>query len=342
YLCNHRPSLFLSRCSGAHVFKFLRYLDQFGKTKVHDQFEKTKPVILIDRPVGRSKKSAYYAVAECCIVNAVRDGMNLVPYKYVVCRQGTPQLDEAMGVKMDCPRTSMLVMSEFIGCSPSLSETIRVNPWDIDAVAEALNSAITMLESEKQLRHEKHFRYVSSHDIAYWARSFGIGFGLGFRVLSLSPSFRKLSTDYIVSAYKRTTRRAIFLDYDGTVVPQSSIIKVPSPEVITVLNTLCNDPKNTVFIVSRRGRSSLSEWLAPCKGLWNRSSDLKSIPATDLDWKEIVEPVMKFYTEATDGSNIETKESAVVWHHQDTDPDFGSFQAKELLDHLENIDDHKI
>ncbi|KQK00399.1 protein G1-like3 [Brachypodium distachyon] len=35
YLRNHRPPLSLSQCSGAHVLEFLRYLDQFGKTKVH-------------------------------------------------------------------------------------------------------------------------------------------------------------------------------------------------------------------------------------------------------------------------------------------------------------------
>ncbi|KAG9445676.1 hypothetical protein H6P81_011804 [Aristolochia fimbriata] len=35
YLKNHRPPLSLARCSGAHVLEFLRYLDQFGKTKVH-------------------------------------------------------------------------------------------------------------------------------------------------------------------------------------------------------------------------------------------------------------------------------------------------------------------
>ncbi|GMH02336.1 hypothetical protein Nepgr_004175 [Nepenthes gracilis] len=35
YLNNHNPPLTLSRCSGAHVLEFLRYLDQFGKTKVH-------------------------------------------------------------------------------------------------------------------------------------------------------------------------------------------------------------------------------------------------------------------------------------------------------------------
>ncbi|XP_017984041.1 PREDICTED: disease resistance protein At4g27190 isoform X2 [Theobroma cacao] len=37
YLKNHRPPLSLSQCSAAHVLEFLRYLDQFGKTKVHIQ-----------------------------------------------------------------------------------------------------------------------------------------------------------------------------------------------------------------------------------------------------------------------------------------------------------------
>lgn len=35
YLRNHKPPLSLARCSGAHVIEFLKYLDQFGKTKVH-------------------------------------------------------------------------------------------------------------------------------------------------------------------------------------------------------------------------------------------------------------------------------------------------------------------
>jgi hypothetical protein len=35
YLGAHRPPLELCRCSGAHVLEFLRYLDRFGKTRVH-------------------------------------------------------------------------------------------------------------------------------------------------------------------------------------------------------------------------------------------------------------------------------------------------------------------
>ena len=51
----------------------------------------------------------------------------------------------------------------------------------------------------------------------------------------------------------------------------------------------------------------------------------------------MAEPVMKLYTESTDGSYMEAKESALVWHHQDADPGFGSAQAKEMLEHLESV-----
>eukprot|EP00252_Welwitschia_mirabilis_P008517 TRINITY_DN20419_c1_g1_i1.p1 TRINITY_DN20419_c1_g1~~TRINITY_DN20419_c1_g1_i1.p1 ORF type:complete len:861 (+),score=153.58 TRINITY_DN20419_c1_g1_i1:1510-4092(+) len=325
-----------------------------------------EPVILIDRPVPFYERIAFYSIAECVIVTAVRDGMNLTPYEYIVCRQGSPKLDETLGLNPSMPKKSMLVVSEFIGCSPSLSGAIRVNPWNIEAVAEAMNVAITVPEAEAQLRHEKHFRYVNSHDVGYWAYSFmqdlersckdhlrrrcyGIGFGFGFRVIALDPNFRKLSIDHIVSAYKRTKSRIILLDYDGTMMPQTSINKTPGIEVVSILNSLCNDPGNIVFIVTGRERETLSKWFSPCEKLgiaaehgyllrWSGNDEwVSTAQCSDFAWKEIALPVMKLYTETTDGSYIETKESALVWHHQDADPDFGSCQAKELLDHLESV-----
>ena len=175
-------------------------------------------------------------------------------------------------------------MSEFIGCSPSLSGAIRVNPWNIESVAEAMNLAITMPEREKEMRHEKHYRYINSHDVAYWARSFdldlerackehfhkrcwGVGFGLYFRVVALGPNFRKLSVEHIVSSYNKTSSRLILLDYDGTVMPQGLVDKTPSKEVISILNNLSNDPKNVVFIVSGRGKDLLGQWFDSCKKL---------------------------------------------------------------------------
>ncbi|XP_058095493.1 probable alpha,alpha-trehalose-phosphate synthase [UDP-forming] 7 [Magnolia sinica] len=323
-----------------------------------------EPVVFIDQPVSVSERIAFYTIAECVVVTAVRDGMNLTPYEYIVCRQGVSGSES--GSDSSSPKKSMLVVSEFIGCSPSLSGAIRVNPWNVEATAEAMNEAISMAEPEKQLRHEKHYRYVSSHNVAYWSRSFlqdmertckdhfrrrcwGIGLSFGFRVVALDPNFRKLSIDGIVSSYERAKNRAILLDYDGTVMPQTSINKTPDPEVLSILNTLCSDPKNVVFIVSGRGRESLGKWFSPCEKLgiaaehgyfmrWAGDQEWEICGlSTEFGWMQIAEPVMNLYTEATDGSSIETKESALVWHHRDADLGFGSAQAKEMLDHLESV-----
>ncbi|VFQ79068.1 unnamed protein product [Cuscuta campestris] len=324
-----------------------------------------EPVVLIDHPISSSEKMAYYSVAECVVVTAVRDGMNLIPYEYVVCRQGISGANEENS-GLDGPKKSMLVISEFIGCSPSLSGAIRVNPWNVEATAEAMNEAISMAEQEKQMRHEKHYRYISSHDIAYWSRSFlqdmertcvdhfrkrcySIGLGFGFRVVALDPNFRKLTIDDIVAAYVRAKSRAILLDYDGTVMPQNSIIKSPNDGVISILNKICSDQNNTVFIVSGRGTESLSRWFSPCKKLglaaehgyfmrWSQDHDWEvPCPSSDFGWMQLAEPVMQSYTDATDGSSIEKKESAIVWQYRDADPGFGFSQAKEMLDHLESV-----
>lgn len=325
-----------------------------------------EPVVLIDTPLEFYERIAYYVIAECCLVTAVRDGMNLIPYEYIICRQGTRKLDDTLSLDPSAPKKSMLVVSEFIGCSPSLSGAIRVNPWNIDAVSEAMDSALIVSESEKQLRHDKHYRYVSTHDVPYWTHSFlqdleracrdhvrrrcwGIGFGLGFRVIALDPNFRKLSVDHIVSAYKRTKNRAILLDYDGTMMMQRSICESPNAEAVGMLNNLCRDPKNVVFIVSGKDKRTLTEWFASCGKLGlaaehgyflrpNADAEWETcVTLPDFYWKQIAEPVMKLYTETTDGSTIEARESALVWNYQFADPDFGSCQAKELLDHLESV-----
>jgi trehalose 6-phosphate synthase/phosphatase len=173
--------------------------------------------------------------------------------------------------------------------------------------------------------------------------------GFGFRVVALDPNFRKLNVDSIVAAYEASKNRAILLDYDGTLVPQVAINKTPSATVVRIVNELCVDKKNVVFVVSGRGRNSLEKWFNPCPRLgiaaehgyfmrWNRDVSWEmSMQNCDFGWMQMAEPVMQLYTESTDGSAMETKESALVWHHQDADPGFGSSQAKEMLDHLESV-----
>ncbi|GJY63888.1 probable alpha,alpha-trehalose-phosphate synthase [UDP-forming] 11 [Tanacetum coccineum] len=85
--------------------------------EVTERFSKDgyEPIVFVSGPVSIEAKVAYYAISECVIVNVVRDGIK-----------------------------SVTIVLEFIGCSPSLNGDIRVNPWNIKSVTEAMWSAITM------------------------------------------------------------------------------------------------------------------------------------------------------------------------------------------------------
>lgn len=48
-------------------------------------------------------------------------------------------------------KTSSLIISEFVGCSPSMSGAIRVNPWSVDDVADGIYSAIKMSKAGEPL-----------------------------------------------------------------------------------------------------------------------------------------------------------------------------------------------
>ncbi|XP_062198784.1 probable alpha,alpha-trehalose-phosphate synthase [UDP-forming] 8 [Phragmites australis] len=327
---------------------------------------KYQPAVMIDGPLPMCEKVAYYAAADCCVVSAVRDGLNRIPYFYTVSREEGPAA--AADGDAAAQRTSAVVLSEFAGCSPSLSGAIHVNPWNVDAMAEAMNTALTMRTEDKQARHRRNYNYLSAHGVATWARSFdaslqlackgrstmrfiGVGFGMSYRVVAVDTSFKKLQPEHVCPAYRAAARRLILLDYDGTMVPGVLNEKhmAPNGEVIDLLSELCSDPKNVVFLVSGRGKDQLAEWFSPCEKLgisaehgyftrWSRDDPWESIKlVSGFGWKETAEPMMRHYTEATDGSYIENKESAMVWHYQNADPCLGPCQAKELHDHLVDV-----
>lgn len=64
-------------------------------------------------------------------------------YEYVACQQ---------------KKQGVLVLSEFAGAAQSLNGSIVVNPWDSQAVADAMFEAVTMPAEARALNHEKLFK----------------------------------------------------------------------------------------------------------------------------------------------------------------------------------------
>jgi len=54
-------------------------------------------------------------------------------------------------------------------------------------------------------------------------------------------------------------------------------------------------------------------------------------------WKAPVLAVMRHFMERTPGSFVEEGETTITWHYQDTDTDYGKWQARDLHKHLENF-----
>ncbi|KAL3667142.1 hypothetical protein V7S43_008081 [Phytophthora oleae] len=158
----------------------------------------------------------------------------------------------------------VLVVSEFAGCSQSLSGAIVVNPWSTEDVALSIHQALSMCRTEREIRQQKLYRYVSSNTAAAWGEQFLEELGEAVeKNRKSSTQLPKLDKKIIVQAYRSAQNRVIILDYDRTLTPQHSLLPLAAvgPNFKSLLDALTADERNTVFIVSGRERKFLETWL---------------------------------------------------------------------------------
>jgi trehalose 6-phosphate synthase/phosphatase len=137
-------------------------------------------------------------------------------------------------------------------------------------------------------------------------------------------------------------------------VKQTKGPSVPTPEMIAALTALCEDKRNTVFVVSGKEKHSLLKTIGhipnlglaaehgmfiswPTKSKHGKRRWETLVPDSDRSWRSIVISIMEVYTSRTHGSYIEETEMKVLWQYRDADPEFGYLQAKEIEDHLANV-----
>ncbi|KAF4037679.1 Trehalose-phosphatase [Phytophthora infestans] len=158
----------------------------------------------------------------------------------------------------------VLVVSEFAGCSQSLSGAIVVNPWNIEDVALSVHQALSMCRTEREIRQQKLYRYVSSNTASAWGEQFLEELNEAVeKNRKSSTQLPKLDRKTIVQAYRSAQNRVIILDYDRTLTPQHSLLPLAAvgPNFKALLDALSTDERNTVFIVSGRERKFLETWL---------------------------------------------------------------------------------
>jgi trehalose 6-phosphate synthase len=97
---------------------------------------------------------ALYRLAHFCIVSSLHDGMNLVAKEFVAARE-----DE----------DGVLVLSGLAGAAQELSDALIINPYDIDAFADALIRALDMPREERRARMRGMRRIVAGRNVFSWA-----------------------------------------------------------------------------------------------------------------------------------------------------------------------------
>lgn len=277
--------------------------------------------------------SAFYRMAHVCLVSPMRDGMNLV------CK-------EFIASKLD--KKGVLVLSEMAGASKELSDALLVNPNNSEQMVEAIREALEMEESEQVQRMTVMQNTIKRYNIYSWVDLFMN------RLEIVKKAQRSLTTKLLDdqsslalnTAYKKSKKPLIFLDYDGTLKgfygdPQAAR---PDPELYDIINGLTKSAH--VVIISGRDKETLGEWFKSSKvdligehGVWLRAHKEEWHTITNLTdvWKASTREVLEGYVARTPGSFVEEKDYSLVWHYRKVETGLGELRTRELTSHLKYL-----
>jgi trehalose 6-phosphate synthase len=127
----------------------------------------------VNSSFNRRELAALYRAADVMAVTPLRDGMNLVAKEYVAAR-----VDNG----------GALVLSEFAGAATELKHAYLVNPHDLDQLKDTLVRALEADPADTAKRMRSMRRYLGTHDVSAWARSYLTALGYLAGSEALAPS----------------------------------------------------------------------------------------------------------------------------------------------------------
>lgn len=293
------------------------------------------PVHYIFNSVSETELLALYRKANAALITSKRDGMNLVAMEYVVSQ--------------DLATPGSLILSEFAGAASLLSDALIVNPWDVDATADAIYKAFKMSYDERFERMAHLQDILSRYSSTKWAEGFLSDLeriqikNTKRGAQELIPKISSWPTRLL--EFLRKDKVKIVLDYDGTVValtrrPEQAVLLSETKDLLLSLHDHLD-----VFVLSGRSKKFLDLQfdhlpidLAAEHGAFYRISggDWQSRISSDISsWYPYVEKVMNDYAGRVPLSFVEKKSASLVWHFRQSPEDFAMYQAKKLDDELQ-------
>lgn len=279
--------------------------------------------------------SALYKTADVALVTPLRDGMNLVSKEYIASKVN---------------HKGVLILSEMAGASRELSDALMVNPNDIWDFAEKIYQAINMPEDEQKRRMMSMQQTVSRFDIFTWVDNFMDKLE---EVKEHQKAMSARTINPVISQkmgirYNYASKRLIFLDYDGTLVPFQKQIDaaIPDNDLLNLLEKIAGDPNNKLVITSGRDYKTLDKWLGHLPvdmiaehGAWYKDQGKAWHNRRDLsdEWKPEIRNILDVYTKRTPGTFVEEKSYSLAWHYRRAENGLGKLRTHELIADIKHV-----
>ncbi len=144
--------------SRTHIKRYQDLIDEVEAEvdRINKRFQTLdwRPIAFLPEHHSHGQILPYYRTADVCMVTSLHDGMNLVAKEFVAAQDG---------------ERGVLILSRFAGASHELADALLINPYDREALADAIHRALEMPPEERRARMSRMRAYVREHNIYRWA-----------------------------------------------------------------------------------------------------------------------------------------------------------------------------
>ena len=277
---------------------------------------------------------ALYQEADVGLITPIRDGMNLVAKEFVASKHDK----------------GVLILSELAGAANEMGEALLVNPMDKEEVAQSIFTALMMPLADQKQKLETLQNRLREYTVNHWVNDF-------LKQLDETKDYQQTQRTKHVTAnllstfqasFKKASKRHLFLDYDGTLVPFTRLprLAIPNSELIRLLTVISSDEKTDITIISGRDSETLATWFnnVPLNlvaehgaSIRLKNGEWKHHRQMDQSWKPLMRPTMELYAQRSPGSFVEEKKHTLAWHYRNVDTELGFIRSRELLDNLHHL-----
>ncbi len=290
------------------------------------------PILYHYRSLDWDELVAHYLACDVILVTPIKDGMNLIAKEFVASRS------DLRGV---------LILSEFAGSAKELGEAVLVNPNSIEDLARAIELALEMPPEEQESRLKIMQERLRRYNILKWGVEFIEALKEATRERDKLKA-RELNEKLmrrIVEMFKSASKRVIFIDYDGTLVPlvKRPSLAVPSQEVKDLLKRLALKENTQVVLISGRRKEELEAWFSDLPinmiaehGCWIKyaGKDWEARATMPSDIKDKIRNVMEIYVDRLPQAFVEEKSFTIAFHYRNADPEMAIGRVAELVEEL--------